>query len=112
MATTRGSQQKYPPELKERAVRLVFEAIEEAGGVRYGAVSKVAAELGLNKETLRNWVRQAEVDGGMRSGSTTADRKRIAELERENRELRRANEILRSASAYFAAAELDRRPRR
>ena len=74
---------------------------------RSGAIAGVAAKLGINRETLRNWVRQAEVDAGQRSGTSSADAQRIAELERENRELRRANAILKSASAFFAA-ELDR----
>lgn len=76
---------------------------------RSGALARVAQQLGINAETLRNWVTQAEVDAGDRPGVTSEDARRIAELERENRELRRANEILRTASAYFAAAELDRR---
>jgi transposase len=70
---------------------------------------RVADQLGMHPETLRNWVRQAEIDGGARPGTTSEDARRLAELERENRELRRANEILRTASAFFAAAELDRK---
>lgn len=112
MATTRGSQRRYPPELKERAVRLVLETIEQQGGQRYGVITKIADQLGIGSaETLRNWVRQAEVDGGVRPGTTTGDRERIRELERENAELRRSNDILKTASSFFAA-ELDRRPRR
>ena len=76
---------------------------------RQGALRRVGEQLGINPETLRNWVTQVEVDDGHRPGTTTAEAKRIAELERENRELRRANEILKTASAFFAAAELDRR---
>jgi transposase len=76
---------------------------------RNGAIQRVAKQLGMHPETLRGWVRQAEVDDGRRPGTTTDDATRLAELERENRELRRANEILRTASAFFAAAELDRR---
>jgi transposase len=79
--------------------------------VRYGAITGVARKLGVSPETLRNWVRQAEIDGGTRAGTTTSDRERIVALERENRELRRANEILKSAAAFFGA-ELDRRPSR
>jgi transposase len=114
MATTNAnshpSQRRYPPELRERAVRMVREAIAE-GGESFGVVTRVARQLGIGPESLRNWVKQAEVDGGQRPGVTTEERRRIAELERENRELRRANEILKSASAFFAA-ELDgRRPR-
>lgn len=101
---------KYPDELRERAVRMVFEIREETGQ-RKGALARVAQQLGINPETLRNWVNQAEVDVGTRPGTSTDDRQRIAELEREVRELRRANEILKSASAFFAA-ELDRPYRR
>jgi transposase len=97
---------RYPPELRERAVRMVLE-LREQTGQRTGTVVRVAEQLGINKETLRNWVGQAEVDGGQRPGIPTAERQRIAELEREVRELRRANEILKAASAFFAA-ELDR----
>ena len=102
--------QKYPDELRARAVRMVFE-VRERTGQRLGAIARVGDQLGVNKETLRNWVRQAEIDGGQRPGTSTQDKERIATLEREVRELRRANEILRTASAFFAA-ELDgRRPR-
>jgi transposase len=111
MAAKKGSPRKYPLELKERAVRLVFDAIEAAGGVRYGVIVRVARQLGMSQETLRNWVRQAEVDGGVRAGTTTSDADRIKDLERENRELRRSNEILKAASAFFAR-ELDPRPPR
>ena len=98
---------RYPPELRERAVRMVFETIEERGE-RNGAVTRVARNLGIGVESLRQWVRQAEIDRGSRAGLTTEERRRIVELERENRELRRANEILKSAAAFFGA-ELDRR---
>jgi transposase len=97
---------KYPQELRDRAVRMVFEVREQAGE-RLGAIARVGDQLGVNRETLRNWVKQAEIDGGQRPGIPTAERQRIAELEREVRELRRANDILKAASAYFAA-ELDR----
>ena len=100
---------KYPEELRRRAVRLVFEWRRERG-VSRGGTAAVANQLGLNKDTLANWGRQAEIDEGARAGMTTDDKARISELERENRELRRANEILKSASAFFAA-ELDRPPR-
>ncbi len=86
---------------------MVREVRAESGGAR-GAIARVAGQLGVNPETLRNWVNQAGVDSGERPGTTTEDRKRIAELERENRELRRANDILKAASAYFAR-ELDPR---
>jgi len=101
---------RYPPELRERAVRMVFE-LREQTGQRTGTVARVAQQLGINKETLRNWINQAEVDGGQRPGIPTAERQRIVELEREVRELRRANEILKSAAAFFGA-ELDRRPKK
>jgi transposase len=102
---------QYPPELKERAVRLVHETIAEQDGQRHGAVGKVAAQLGIGPESLRHWVAQAEIDAGTRPGLSTADRDRIRELERENFELRRANEILKSAATFFGA-ELDRRSKR
>ena len=101
------SQRRYPAELRERAVRMVREATAE-GGESFGVVTRVARQLGIGPESLRNWVKQTEVDRGQRPGVTTEERLRIAELERENRELRRANEILKSASAFFAA-ELDGR---
>ena len=99
---------KYPEELRERAIRLAVD-LRRDPATKAGALARVAEQLGINPETLRNWVKQAEVDAGRRAGTTTAEAARIAELERENRELRRSNEILRTASAYFAAAELDRR---
>ena len=101
------SQRRYPPELRERAVRMVLETATERGE-RYGAVTRVAGQLGIGAESLRKWVRRAEVDQGLRGGLTTQERERMRELEREIRELRRANEILRSAAAFFGA-ELDRR---
>ena len=105
----RGETQRYdPPELKERAVRLVHETIAEQGGQRHGAVGKVAKQPGIGAESLRHWVDQADLDAGAKPGLTTADRDRIRELERENFELRRANEILKSAATFFGA-ELDRR---
>jgi len=94
--------------MRERAVRMVMEAVEAQGGVRFGAVARVARELGIGSETLRVWVRQAEVDQGARPGATTQDKQRIAELERELREVRRANEILKAAAGFFAR-ELDPR---
>jgi transposase len=96
---------RYPRELRDRAVRMVFEVRERSGQPK-GAVARVAAQLGVGRETLRNWVRQAEVDSGERPGTTSDDQQRIRELERENFELRRANEILKAASAFFAR-ELD-----
>ena len=98
---------KYPDEVRERAVRMVFE-IRQESGQQQGAVARVAEKLGVNRETLRNWVKQAEVDGGPRPGTSTADARRLVELERENRELRRANDILKAAASFFAR-ELDPR---
>lgn len=101
---------KYAPEVRDRAVRMVLEH-ERDYESRWSAVRSIAEKFGCTAETLRRWVMQAETDRGRRPGTTTDDRTRMKELERENRELKRANEILRKASAYFAAAELDRRPR-
>ena len=101
---------RYSLETRERAVRLVQEA-EEAHATQWAAISSIAAKIGCTKETLRRWVRDAERDEGKRPGLKTDERQRLKDLEREVRELKRANEILRKASAYFAAAELDRRPR-
>lgn len=98
---------KYSSELRERGVRMVFE-LREQTGERTGTIGRVADQLGVHREALRTWVRQAEVDGGKRPGMSTSDAARIAELERENRELRRANEVLK-ASAFFAR-ELDPKP--
>lgn len=106
-----GSSSRYPPEVRERAVRMVFEHEGEYAS-QYAAIRSIAEKFGCAAETLRNWVRQAERDEGRRPGVTTAEHQRLRELEREVRELRRANEILRKASAYFAQAELDRRPPR
>jgi transposase len=101
------SQRRYPPELRERAVRMVLETMEQTGQ-RVGVITRIARQLGIGAESLRGWVRQAEVDGGRRRGLTTAEQQRITELEREVGELRRANEILKAASAFFAR-ELDPR---
>jgi transposase len=103
-----GKNRKFPSEFRERAVRLLWEW-REARGVTVGGVDVVAAQLGVHPETLRNWLKQASVDAHCRPGTTTEDKARIAELERENRELRRSNEILKAASAFFAR-ELDPRP--
>lgn len=101
---------RYPVEVRQRAVRLVLEHRDEYQ-TKWAAISSVAEKIGCSGETLRGWVRQAEVDGGQRSGTTTADAERIKELERECRELRRSNEILKAASAFFAR-ELDPQLRR
>ena len=100
----------YSPEVRERAVRMVFEHAPEYPS-QWVCIQSIAEKIGCSGETLRNWVRRAERDHGKRAGLTTDERARLKEPERENRELKRANEILRKASAYFAQAELDRRPR-
>lgn len=99
---------RFSPEVRARAVRMV---IEHAGAheSQWAAMTSIAEKIGCTAETLRKWVRQAERDAGTRPGLTTEERERLTQLERENFELRRANEILRLASAYFAKAELDRR---
>jgi len=99
---------RYSPEVKERAVRLVFDQREHHES-EWAAIESVASKIGCTAETLRKWVRQAERDAGKRAGLSTDERARVKQLERENRELKRANEILRKASAFFAQAELDRR---
>ena len=109
-SSERPKPRQYPPELKQRAVRMVLDSYDR-GEERFGTITRIADELGIGPESLRRWVRQAEVDRGQRPGTTTEDAARISELERENRELRRANEILKSASAFFAA-ELDRPSKR
>ena len=105
-----GRPRVYPDEFRERAVRLVREW-REARGVTEGGLTAVAEQLGLRRETLRRWVLEQEADQGTRPGLNTDDRTRITELERENRELRRANEILKSAAAFFGA-ELDRQSKK
>ncbi len=102
---------RYSPEVRERAVRMLLEHQEEYDS-QWAAMGSIASKIGCTAETLRKWVRQTERDDGRRPGLSTDEKKRLKELERENRELRRANEILRLASAYFAQAELDRRPKR
>jgi transposase len=102
--------ERFSREVRERAVRMVQEHQAEHES-QWAAICSIAGKIGCSAETLRKWVRRAERDRGERPGVTTAERERMRELERENRELRRANEILRKASAYFAQAELDRRPK-
>jgi transposase-like protein len=104
---TKKASTKYAPEVRERAVRMVFEHQGEHAS-QWTAIDSIAAKIGCTAETLRGWVRQAERDQGLRAGPTSDNRERIKALEREVRELRQANEILRKASAYFAQAELDR----
>ncbi len=101
---------RYSPEVQERAVRLLLEHQHEHES-QWAAIESVAGKIGCTAETLRRWVRQAEKNVGKREGASTSERQRLKDLERENRELRRANEILRKASAFFAQAELDRRPK-
>lgn len=104
MSTTK----RYAPEVKERATRMVFEHQAEYDS-QWAAIASIAEKIGCTPESLRAWVRQAEKDKGKRPGLTTDDKERVKQLERENRELKRANEILRLASAFFAQAELDRK---
>ena len=99
---------KYSVELQQRATRMALDARQDPESAR-GAIKRIADQLGVHPEALRTWVRQAEIDGGVRPGTSTDDAQRLAELEREVRELRRANEILKTSAAFFAAAELDRK---
>ena len=103
-------QTRYPQEVRERAVRMVFEHTPEYDS-QWAAIKSIAGKFGMTPETLRLWVRRAETDSGVRPGLTTSERARMKELERENKELRRANEILKSAAAFFGA-ELDRRQKK
>jgi len=104
------STSRFSPEVRDRAVRLVLDQ-EVQHASQWAAMRSVASKIGCSPETLRNWVRHAERDAGRRPGLTTSELEELKQLKRENRELKRANEILRKASAYFAQAELDRRPR-
>jgi transposase len=99
---------RFSPEVRERAVRLVYEQQKEHKS-QWAAITAIAAKMGCSAQTLSSWIKRRDVDSGRRSGMTTDEHARVQALERENKELRRANEILRKASAYFAQAELDRR---
>ena len=101
---------RYSPEVRERAVRMVVEHLDDFSS-EWAAIISVSSKLGMTPETLRVWVRRAQVDGGLRPGLTTDERRRLKELEKENRDLRRANEILKDASIFFAT-ELDGRTKR
>jgi len=101
---------RYSQEVRERAVRMVIEH-EGDYASQWEATRSIAEKIGCSPESLRKWLRRTQIDSGSRPGVTSDERSRMMELEKENRELRRANEILRKASAYFAQAELDRRPR-
>ncbi len=105
----KSTTRRYSPEQKEQAVRMVF-ALRAELGTKQGTVKRVADQLGIGVESVRGWVKQAEIDRGERGGTTSDDAARIKQLEQENKELRRANSILKSASAFFAA-EFDRRSR-
>jgi transposase len=105
-----NTSKRYSPEIRERAVRLVREAQPEHGS-QWSAIQSIAAKIGCTHETLRRWVRQSEKDRGERGGLSTDEKALLKQLQRENRELKQANEILRKASAFFAQAELDRRPK-
>ncbi len=99
---------RYSPEVRERAVRMLFEH-EKDYESRWSALASIASKIGCTAETLRSWVKQSEIDTGRRDGMSSDDRARLKALEKENKELRRANEILKTASAFFAQAELDRK---
>ena len=105
---TKKTSNRFSPEVQQRAVRMVLEHGGDHAS-QWAAIGSIAAKIGCTAETLRKWVRQGERDAGQRPGTSTEERERIKALEREVRELRQANEILRKASAYFAMAELDRR---
>jgi len=105
---TKKTSNRFSPEVRQRAVRMVLDGGADHSS-QWAAIGSIAAKIGCTGETLRKWVRQAERDSGQRAGATTEERERIKALEREVRELRQANEILKKASAYFAMAELDRR---
>ena len=102
---------RYSPEFRERAVRMLQEQQDQHAS-KWAALNSISGKVGCTAETLRKWVKQAEIDQGKHEGLSSSERARLKELERENKELKQANEILRKASAFFAQAELDRRPRK
>ena len=104
-------QSRYSPEFRERAVLMLLDQQNEYNS-QWAAMNSIAGKVGCTAETLRKWVRQSEIDQGTRKGTSSTEREQLKELQRENRELKQANEILRKAAAFFAQAELDRRPRR
>ncbi len=106
--TNQTKSPKFSPEVRDRAVRMVLDHVGDYPS-QWAAIVSIAAKIGCTAQTLSSWVKQAERDSGKRAGLTTDDRERLKQLEREVKELRQANEILRKASAYFAQAELDRR---
>jgi transposase len=110
MATEKRTPKRYPPELKERATRMVLD-IRAQDPKDLSAITRVARQLGVGTESLRTWVKQAEIDGGARAGLTTEERAELTRLRKENRELQRSNDILKAAAAFFGA-ELDRQPKR
>ena len=105
-----NTRKRYSPEVRERAVRLVFD-LQKEDQSQWAVIQSIADKIGCTHETLRRWVRQSERNQGLRAGLSSDDREELKQLKKENRELKRANEILRKASAYFAQAELDRRPK-
>ncbi len=105
-----GRRSKFSPEVRERAVRMVTEHLKDHES-EWAAIASIAEKIGCAPETLRKWLRQSQRDAGQRPGQTTEEREELKKLRRENLELRRANEILRKASAFFAQAELDRKPK-
>ncbi len=105
-----NTKKRYAPEVRERAVRMVFEHQREYES-QWAAMCSISSKIGCSAETLRKWVSRSETDQGKRLGMTTSDREQLMELKRENRELKQANEILRKAAAFFAQAELERRPK-
>jgi transposase len=108
MNTTKTTKTRFSPELRERAVRFVYEQRQEHAS-QWATIESVAGKVGCSAQTLGNWIKRHEIDTGLQDGVTSQERDRIKALERENKELRRANEILKLASAFFAQAELDRR---